>query len=373
MEVHNHHLSLRPMANIKPQRANRCPSPILPLVRSAAAVIDWLDLEFTTLGRHNGGKLKALLGASRVMPLDPGPGDYATRFVARLQDPGPLAQLIERLRVVGVAPEQGVSVRAIEVSFDLYTHDNDRNTLAQLAARLYKFAAKVADPENHRTITGLDGVTYYIGNQGSDTITADPVSQRIYAKTADHGQELPSELHRARYEITLTGSGLPFTTLDQAAVFDFTELAPWFKWRMLKSGLPPLQLVAINASGQVGARRTRKLRAGGRREFDRRTQADTELNTRAHEALRALTRRLRRGWWRVKPSEKSNDQQPISSDFSEPKWPACRGSAGGGSDNSYLAPFPLHEARHQANEDQYDPQDYDEGLIKLLADLLEAA
>ena len=75
----------------------------------------------------------------------------------------------------------------------------------------------------------------------------------------------------------------------------------------------------------------------------------------------------------MKAPEKSNDQQRISSDFSEPKWPACRGSAGGGSDNSYLSPSPLHEAHHQANEDQCDPQDYDEVMTKLLADLLEAA
>jgi hypothetical protein len=52
--------------------------------------------------RHNGGKLKGKLGASHVTALDPGPGDYATRFVARFQDPGPLAQVIKSLRAVGV-------------------------------------------------------------------------------------------------------------------------------------------------------------------------------------------------------------------------------------------------------------------------------
>ena len=356
------------MANIKPHRANRCPSPILPLVRKVESVIDWLDLEFMTPGPHNGGKLKALLGASHVTPLNPGPGDYATHFVARFQDLGPLAQLIERLRAVGVAPEQGVFVRAIEIALDFYTHD--RAALAQLAARLYKFAAKVADPENHRTITGPDGVTYYIGNQGSNAIPADPVSQRVYAKTTDHGQELPPELHRARYEITLTGSGLPFTTLEQAATFNFTELASWFKWRMLKSGLPPLQHVVINASGQVGARRTRKLRAGGRREFDRRTMADTELNTRAHEALRALTRRSRRGLGRMKAPEKSNDQQPISSDFSEPKWPVCRVERVPASNNSYFSPSPLNHQDHQPGAED---QAVDWELIEELAKLIEAA
>jgi hypothetical protein len=335
------------------------PSPILHFTRKVEAVIDWLTVEFMTPGPHNGGKLKDRLGASHVTPLNPGPGDYATHFIARFQDPGPFAQVHQHLRAAGVALEQGAFIRAIEIAFDLYAHDNDRDTLAQLADRLYKFVAKVADPENHRTFNGQDSCTRYIGNHGSDTIPADPVAQRIYVKTIDQGQELPPELHRARYEITLTGSGLPFSTLQQAAAFKFETLASWFKWRMLKGGLEPLQLAVVNASGQIGARRVVKLRAGGRREFDRRTVADTELNTRAHDALRALTRRARRGM--------------PSSDFSEPKWPACRVERGPASNNSYLSPSPLHEARHQANEDQYDPQGYDEELTRLLADLFEAA
>lgn len=323
-------------------------SPVLHLVRKVEAVIDWLTVEFMTPGPHNAGKLKGALGASHVTPMNPGPGDYTTHFVARFQDPGPFAQVIQTLRAAGVALEQGAFVRGIEIAFDLYAHDRD--ALVQLAAHLYKFASNVADPENHRTFNGPDGSTIYIGNQGSDTIPADPVSQRIYAKTTDRGQELPPELHRARYEITLTGSGLPFSTLGEAAAFNFIELAPWFKWRKLKGGLDPLQLATIKAAKQIGSRRVVKLRTGGRREFDRRTVADIELNKRAHDALRNLTRRVRRGM--------------RSSDFSEPKWTACRVEKGAASNNCSFSPPPLHDTHHQ---------DYDEELTRLLADLLEAA
>lgn len=326
-------------------------SPVLPLARKVEAVIDWLDVEFMTLGPHNGGKLKGKLGTSFVTPLNPGPGDYATRFIARFQDPGPLAQVIKTLRAAGVALEQGAFVRGIEVAFDLYPHD--RAELAQLAAHLYKFAAKVADPENHRTFTGKDSSTYYIGNQGSKTIPADPVSQRIYAKATDgpdnsSGKQLPPEQHCARYEITLTGSGLPFSTLGEAAAFNFIELAPWFKWRRLKDGLDPLQLATISATKQIGSRRVVKLRVGGRREFDRRTMADTELNKRAHDALRSLTRRTRRGM--------------RSLDFSEPKWIARRVEQGRFSDNCSSPPSPLHP---QINARQ-------DSLKALLADLAAA-
>lgn len=325
--------------------------PVLALLRPRGgikAVVDWLDVEFVTPRRWQPGWLNKKLGSSRVTALNLGADRTATYFQARFQDPESFAQVALALRErAGVTMESGVFVRGIEVAVDFYARDNDRAKLAQITAHLAQMLKKPVDVDNRRFVKGknertpqgkvlkkatvdgaqgftldcmiqrfMDGWELVIGNHGNEHHQASDAAQRLYVKDVDNNEQpLPQDQHRARCEIRLQGNQLPFATLEQAAASNFEELADWFKWRMLKDDLSPLQRGLAGADGRLGARRignARNRKGGGQREFDTRTSADELLNSKVYDALRALTRRVSAGFPAVRTSDFPEISGPVS-------------------------------------------------------------
>lgn len=275
------------------------------------AVVDWVELRVVTASPSNFSTVRARTGASFVDALDEGAGGAASKFHVRFQEPGSWEEVEDSLaKFTHDHPlAEPVTVRAIEVALDAYSRFNDRDDLVQMAYGFYKFAAFMAsenrfisrskhDSMSLRTHTlrrhHLDeGYNVYVDKKGAD------VQQHIYVKetTIRDGLviPLPRREHRARTEITFTGTGVPEGLLSDWQAFSFTELSSCFSYRKLKPVLHPMLRVALEHWHQVGEAKLRPRRNRGKKLYLSSTLADTELNARAYSALRELTKRMRAG------------------------------------------------------------------------------
>jgi hypothetical protein len=107
-------------------------------------------------------------------------------------------------------------------------------------------------------------------------------------------QLLPVTEHRARFEITLRGNCLPARLLEDWKAYDFTDIAPFFKFQRLKPNLNPFVQAAVDQIDQIGEAYDRKTKHGTTRKFSATTVADKELNDKAYSSLKELTKRLQK-------------------------------------------------------------------------------
>lgn len=283
------------------------------------AVVDWVQLEIQSAKPTNFWSIQTELRRLLCLPDSVSPhveainesdGGAATIFRITLQAPERHQDIAKVTNSLSAAFGCGGSPRitAIEIAFDAY------GAGAEQAARFCKFLTNpVSDncrlyrrgkrqgdtthciPTRFQTLEQrlAEGWTVGIGSN------SDNYRQRIYHKTTDNnGTPIPQSDHRARIEITLRGEALPFQTLEELQRFKFSDLSEFFRFRKLKPDLSPLEQVNADASAQIGERRTRNRREGGTRLFSRLTQADADLNTRARDALRELSRR-----WQAIPKQ----------------------------------------------------------------------
>lgn len=289
------------------------------------AVVDWIEFEIQTENSTHAWRIpKAIEGVSFVTACDPDTGEAfpanmsntpTTLFRPRIQDPKCWADVRQALESTARKfPLVAIpKVIAIEIAFDAYSLDASREELAEIAARFYKFqthpvsnvqrlyrdykGSGQAIPNHFSSLVrGLaDGWQIGIGHHRDDPCgrwKADTQAQHIYVKTSDSGgQEIPANEHRARIEITLRGSALLCQTLEEWACFKFESLSGYFNFRKLKQGLNPFELLAAEASVNIGERHKRNRKGGGTRLHSKLTIADTALNQKARGALRELSRR----------------------------------------------------------------------------------
>jgi len=203
-------------------------------------------------------------------------------------------------------PLASVCITGVEISFDAFSRNNDKDELIEKTAEFYWLLQKPSS-QNRRTAGKHKGSTQqllnhssnirriaighsvYIGSQKEDLI-----SQRAYYKTIDSNQLLPLDKHRARYEITLIGNACPFRTIEEAKAYKFTNLKAWFKFRKVKENLDSFNLMLTNARMQLGNINSPRKAGGGLKVHNTGTQADTTLNRIAYDKLRELTKRLRK-------------------------------------------------------------------------------
>lgn len=296
-----------------------------------STVIDWVELEIRTLAPTNFMTIQAALavlqdlpeGASLhyVEPLDEGPGRAASVFRFRLQDPknhravvALVAQLVENFPL-----QCPPIVTGIEVALDTLLPGASARQLAEILA------------DRHRWITHVPACSWHIYRKGGESAPFDSLTRRElirhladgwqlsdtpdksaplrlhgYVKTSDflQGRAVQIEPHawRARLEVTLKGSALPCTTLDQLERFDFATLANYFQFRRPASDHPALAyalrwLHAPAAQhGLPGAHKRRRGVVGrvcGVAKFKTWTRADTGLNEGVYGQLRKLNRSWR--------------------------------------------------------------------------------
>ncbi len=271
------------------------------------ATIDYIEIRLDSSVPSNLDTVRKRLGVPYAKPLDAGPGGAATQFHARFYDLASwhhITESIERFTVdhpLTCPPK----VTRIEVAFDAYHRMNNRDALAAMTRRFYKYATTLVDPK-HRMTNGIEtfdprpvtlanrhiveGFNIYVGNKGNERL------QHIYLKekTYQDGEAipLPPSEHRARTEITLSGNALPLTDLQDWGTYDFTQLAGYFKFRKLKPNLNRFVCHAVMAMSQVGEKRPRVRQNRTIRQYSPATVADTKLNALAYSALRELTKRM---------------------------------------------------------------------------------
>lgn len=284
---------------------------------SFSCAVDWIDIEVQFTKHTNfpsvQNALRGILALpenynSYVEPQNKSSGGAATVFIFRIQDPKNLIQITETLRKL----EEHFSpfatqprITGIEIAFDAYSRGASREELAELAARFYKFMTKPVSVNQrlYRDFKGsvqgipahstslvrhlIKGHQIGIGNKSTDQY------QHIYLKEHDNKLPLPEKEHRARTEITLRCSGLPFHTIEEFKNFDFANLAVWFKFRKLKDNLDQLATFTMESAVQVGEKKKRKRKEGGTREYGKHTEANIALNRIAYDSLRELTRRFK--------------------------------------------------------------------------------
>jgi hypothetical protein len=229
-----------------------------------------------------------------------------TVFTLRIQDPRSAKSIehdIARL-AARFALARPPEIVGIECGVDAYA-TGPSASLVDMAETFYRCLS--APASTNRRITGAIGTTgtaksgaesrrqnraalergqtLVIGNQ------TDPVAHRVYIK----------EGVRARCEVTLQGSAVPFKTLDEWAMFGFEKLSNHFRWRMHKESaagmqqvLRDRQVVLAGYKAPTSTHRRGRVHKVG-------TVADNELRDEALKALRRLSTAQRKG---AKPTRK---------------------------------------------------------------------
>jgi hypothetical protein len=242
----------------------------------------------------------------------------------RIQDPPTWGRIGEHLRALDKShPFVGEPmITGIEVSLDAYVDEASIDSLAALTALRYRFMQRDVS-SNHRfsgrrgrkhdvvAIWGpsllktlCEGRNIVIGNRGAS------MSQRLYVKTTDNngGLMLPQGRWRSRWELTLQGQGIPFSTLGQAQHFKFESLSRFFYIRMPKESLTDFERMCMDANKQPGTRREAPI---NRRWYSSKTIADSQANEATYAALRRLT-------WRMNPKPRSA-ARPVAPTIASPR------------------------------------------------------
>lgn len=287
--------------------------------------LDFLVVEFELTRPVTGKKLNYFERGVFFQALDPqGKPDNnikSTWFRATIQNPMSLAEVRRILDHIGAryGLRDEPTLHAMEVSFDIYPRNlEDLGQLPVVAEQLYNM--NTMPPSDNRRLQGHfdtsvplfqsarvqrfgGDATFYVGNK------TDPCSFRVYVKKTDKRTSktdalmLPPEEHRARFEVTLQGAGLPVKTLADLERFKFTALADYFRFGQVIT--PPLlptmtfqeRLQRRLAQAMIDcdmqpAKRGERATSSGIYRFRRAVTKDVEVNQLAYEKLRELTRRF---------------------------------------------------------------------------------
>ncbi len=274
------------------------------------AEIDWIELRLEFTAPTNFDTVRKRLGSPFAEPLDEGAGHAATIFNVKIHSPQSWDDLeLTLIPLIHDHPlKRAPVVTGIEVALDAYSKAANRDELVDMVCHFYRGAQKLVSNNRrlYRTkkdpvfgITDLrhlrkyvaEGYNINVGSRGAD----DTVTQHGYVKDTDGAGKvaLPAKEHRARFEFTLRGKALPYTSLSAWRRHKFSEMASFYKFRQLKSTTSPASATAFANLAQIGERLPPKTGGRGRRLFSKATEADVALNQLSYDALRELTRRMK--------------------------------------------------------------------------------
>lgn len=237
--------------------------------------------------------------------------ESADRFVIRIPDPAGPSEVLREIQALagpGEIGESDVAVRAIEVAVDAYPNGGaNPDRLVYAAAHLVKHHAHppsgtdvITSPGRFSAVAGISNVERALrdGFTVNSGLMKAEHRARYYVKTTD-GQpdgpyrQLPRDQHRARIEVTLSGSKCPIDCLGAWRTFRFEALSEYFA-QVIPTENPTQMTEFRNAWGaRLGRPRDTVKQAAHRRQAAPATRRDTALNARIKEALRALTGRTR--------------------------------------------------------------------------------
>ncbi|WP_038212081.1 hypothetical protein [Xenophilus azovorans] len=271
-------------------------------------MVDWIAIRISSQRSSNFDTVRSRTGASHVTAVDEGPGRAATSFIVKFQDPTSWADVDQRL--AKFTHDHPLSdppvVHAIEIALDAYSRSGDRNELVEMTARFYKFATCLVS-RNCRVFRWTGEVQEIASypwltrrliedfNVGVGHRDRDDLYQHMYVKDTDtrNGErlQLPVDQRRARTELRIQGQEA--RPLSEWKARPLTRLAKFFRFRTLKSKLPPYVRAGAEHVDQIGERRERPRAGRGKRLYSKATCADVILNALAYDALRELDHRMR--------------------------------------------------------------------------------
>ena len=278
------------------------------------AALDWVEFEVTLPSvsqfRHVQDRMLEVWGKTYLTPL--GVPESTRRFRFRRNNPPGPDQFMRELQSMvkaGDPPitECDVRVLGIEVALDAYIEGSDHQALAQAAMHFLRHQAH--PPAGLPRITGKgyvhepktpqealqalshEKISINMGKKGADH------TARVYVKNYDSMDgvqyaPLPPEQWRARFENTLQGAAVPFTTIQGWRCFKFEKgLADHFALVTLDATPNSLPALMKDRLIQLGRRPdSPKRRPSDRRGRAPYTQRDVKTNDKIRQALRALTR-----------------------------------------------------------------------------------
>ena len=287
------------------------------------AVIDWVEVRIKLRGltqfRHVQSRLESSAawgGKAPHVHEERVGGRSLVTF--RVQDPACPADLLRRVQAAAcpgtpAIVDDDIEIVAVELALDLYSAVPDREALVDAALHLYRHHAR--PPEEPaggfprlcrpaRRIAAADIREVRAALAEGATINAGSPDAayhaRYYVKAHDtiggvHYALLPSSQHRARMEITLSGTELPFASMATWRAFRFETLAGRFSLRLPVS--PTVRPSLLTLAKLLQARAVRfgvpanAARAATHKRTTRAwTRTDGTWAERARDALRALTR-----------------------------------------------------------------------------------
>lgn len=275
------------------------------------AVIDFIEVEFKTVIPTNAFSIKRNARLTYVDPLDKGDGAAASHFRVKFHDITRWNEFEIMLNKLKSELQFEIEpfIYGVEVSLDAYSKNNDINDLIE---HVVQFFWNHSNPVSNNRRIGkkgkganaieskedlirkiMKGGTIYIGSQKNGKgHKKDPISMRTYLKEIDKKTKLNLVQKRARTEITLVGAACPFSSIEEARKYNFSNLNKYFTFRNFKGNLNPLESIIVNARPVIAEKRRRRRIGGGTRENSRLTTADTKLNRIVYDRLRNLTRSL---------------------------------------------------------------------------------
>lgn len=282
------------------------------------AVIDWVDVRVTLAGPSQPRHVRNRIGRSLpqwgtppyVNAITEDTSGTARIFDFRVQNPtSPLQFMldIQSVRRPGDPEliEDDIQIIGIEVAFDGYTLTQDKAALATLTHHFVMHHAR--PPEGNARITEIshfraaaaprDNLNAILNGWSINAGAPDAdYRARYYLKQHDthfsHGAHAPLPLgqHRARMEITLQRSQLPFNTVDGWRKFKFESLARYFTLRQQTMPNSPLGVLMQREIACHGRPQVAGKQQGHRKSNRVWTKTDTCASEKIRGALRGLTR-----------------------------------------------------------------------------------
>jgi hypothetical protein len=289
-------------------------------------VVDWIELEIQLSRQSNFWTVQDVVRASLKLPqgtvpfmkaLDSGSGNAASAFRFRMQN---LAQLGQLTLVAATLDDrfglEAIRPTGVEIAFDTYKVGGSVRQLAELAADRFRFITAppgddwyfyrkqgegrryVNTMPQRRDLIELFEASWQLTDRNSQEVEA---RYHAYVKTQDNGKALLPNRYCARLEVTLRGAALPFRSIEELAVFNFTKVSQHFNFRRIGDDVHPAARHSLTVwSGRQHGRKGRYRRVDPRRigrysgtsVFRGSTVADDQLNATVYECLRKLTR----GW-----------------------------------------------------------------------------
>ena len=276
------------------------------------AVVDWVKIRVTLTSpsqfRHVQSRMKDRFGKTYVTACD---GDASSRrFIFSVQNPSGPDQLIQDLQDLvrpGDPPvtEADVEIIGVEVALDGYIKGSDRARLAAATGHFVKYLAqrpagppRATSPKRFRVPASARDLLQLIDEGVSINMGAIDADFRVRAYLKDYDTvagdriKLDDDQHRARVEVTLSGSQLPFTSIETWRRFRFEKLSAK-RFAICRSvASTGLSKLIHERALQLGrAEDAYKIQPSNRRKRSVFTRRDSVTNDAIRQALESLTKR----------------------------------------------------------------------------------